>query len=75
MTSVSISNGVPAAAKVTSGDTKWTGTIVNDVSHSHGISIKTSSGTNQLNLAHGTKYELTAGGQSFIFTTPSDTNT
>lgn len=75
MTSVTISNGVPAAANVTSGDTKWTGTIVNDFSHSHGISITTSSGTNQLTLAHGTKYALTAGGQSFIFTTPSDNNT
>ena len=75
MTSVTISNGVPAAANVTSGDTKWTGAIVNDFSHSHGISIKTSSGANQLTLAHGTKYELTAGGQSFIFTTPSDNNT
>ena len=75
MTSVTISNGVPAAANVTSGDTKWTGTIVNDFSHSHGISIKASSGTNKLTLAHGTKYELTAGGQSFIFTTPSDNNT
>ena len=76
MTSVTISNGVPAAANVTSGDTKWTGTIVNDFSHSHGISIKeASSGANKLTLAHGTKYALTAGGQSFIFTTPSDTNT
>ena len=75
MTSVTISNGVPAAANVTSGDTKWTGTIVNDFSHSHGISIATSSGTNQLTLAHGTKYSLTAGGKSFIFTTPSDNNT
>ena len=75
MTSVTISNGVPAAANVTSGDTKWTGTIVNDFSHSHGISIKASSGTNKLTLDHGTKYELTAGGQSFIFTTPSDNNT
>ena len=75
MTSVTISNGVPAAANVTSGDTKWTGTIVNDFSHSHGISIKASSGTNKLTLDPGTKYELTAGGQSFIFTTPSDNNT
>ena len=75
MTSVTISNGVPAAANVTSGDTKWTGAIVNDFSHSHGISIKTSSGASKLTLAHGTKYELTAGGQSFIFTTPNDTNT
>lgn len=75
MTSVTISNGVPAAANVTSGDTKWTGTIVNDFNHSHDISIATSSGTNQLTLAHGTKYSLTAGGRSFIFTTPSDNNT
>ena len=29
MTSVTISNGVPAAANVTSGDTKWTGEIIN----------------------------------------------
>ena len=29
MTSVTISNGVPAAANVTSGDTKWTGAIIN----------------------------------------------
>ena len=71
MTSVTISNGVPAAANVTSGDTKWTGAIVNDFNHSHGISIKASSGTNKLTLDPGTKYELTAGGQSFIFTTPS----
>ena len=48
---------------------------MNDFSHSHGISIKASSGTNKLTLDHGTKYELTAGGQSFIFTTPSDNNT
>ena len=75
MTSVTISNGVPAAANVTSGDTKWTGTIVNDFNHSHGISIKDSTGTNQLTLAHGTKYALTAGGKSFVFTTPSDNNT
>ena len=74
MTSVTISNGVPAAANVTSGDTKWTGAIVNDFNHSHGISIKASSGTNKLTLDHGTKYELTAGGQSFIFTTPSVTH-
>lgn len=75
MTSVTISNGVPAAANVTSGDTKWTGTILNGSSHSHDVSIATSSGTNELTLAHGTKYALTAGGQSFIFTMPSDNNT
>ena len=77
MTSVTISNGVPATANVTSGDAKWTGTILNDSDHSHDVSIATSSGTNELTLAHGTKYALTAGGQSFIFTMPSsgDSNT
>ena len=40
-------------------------------SHKHPLSITTSSGTNQLTLSAGTKYSLTAGGNSFIFTTPS----
>ena len=75
MSSVTISNGVPAASNVTSGDTKWTGTIINDSSHSHDVSIAVSSGTNELTLAHETKYALTAGGQSFIFTMPSDSDT
>ena len=75
MTSVTISNGVPAAANVTSGDTKWTGAIVNDFNHSHDVSIAASSEASELTLAHGTKYALTAGGQSFIFKTPSDNNT
>lgn len=43
--------------------------------HTHDVSIAASSGTNELTLAHGTKYALTAGGQSFVFTMPSDTNT
>jgi hypothetical protein len=43
--------------------------------HTHPVSIATSTGTNQLTLAHGTKYALTAGGQSFIFTMPSSGDT
>ena len=43
--------------------------------HTHGISIAADSGTNQISLAAGTKYKLTAGGQSYIFTTPADSNT
>lgn len=43
-------------------------------SHTHDVSIAASSGTNELTLAHGTKYALTAGGQSFVFTMPSDNN-
>ena len=43
--------------------------------HTHTTTIATSSGTNELTLAHGTKYAITAGGDSFIFTMPSDNNT
>jgi len=43
--------------------------------HTHAISIATSTGTNQITLAHGGKYAITAGGQSYIFTMPADNNT
>lgn len=43
--------------------------------HAHTLSIAADSGTNALTLAAATKYKITAGGNSFIFTTPSDTNT
>ena len=43
--------------------------------HTHDVNITTSTGTNELTLAYGTKYALTAGGQSFIFTMPTDSNT
>lgn len=43
--------------------------------HTHATSIATSSGTNQLTLAFGTKYALTAGGTSYIFTMPANPNT
>ena len=43
--------------------------------HTHSISIATSTGTNQITLAANTKYSITAGGQSYIFTTPPDNNT
>ncbi len=46
-----------------------------DGSHTHATSIATDSGTNQLTLAFGTKYKLTAGGTSYIFTMPSNPNT
>lgn len=41
----------------------------------YATSIATSSGTNQLTLAFGTKYALTAGGTSYVFTMPSNPNT
>ena len=43
--------------------------------HTHATSIATSSGTNQITLAANTKYAITAGGTSYVFTTPPDTNT
>lgn len=43
--------------------------------HTHTTSIATSSGTNQLTLAFGTKYALTAGGTSYVFTMPANPNT
>lgn len=43
--------------------------------HTHTTSIATSSGTNQLTLAFGTKYSITAGGTSYIFTMPSNPDT
>ena len=46
-----------------------------DTGHTHTTTIATSSGTNELTLAHGTKYAITAGGDSFVFTMPSDNNT
>ena len=43
--------------------------------HTHSLSMATDSGTNQLTMAANTKYKLTAGGSSYIFTTPPDNNT
>lgn len=43
--------------------------------HKHTTSIATSDGTSSLTLAFGSKYSLTAGGNSYIFTMPSNPNT
>ena len=45
--------------------------------HTHTTSIATSTGTNQITLEFGTKYAITAGGTSYVFTMPAnpDTNT
>lgn len=43
--------------------------------HTHATSIATSTGTNQITLAHGGKYAITAGGTSYIFTMPANPNT
>lgn len=39
--------------------------------HSYTLSIAADSGTSALTLANNTKYKLTAGGNTFIFTTPN----
>ena len=41
--------------------------------HTHSLSIATSTGTNAITLAASTKYQLTAGGSTYIFTTPPNT--
>ena len=43
--------------------------------HTHTTTIATDNGTNQLTLAFDTKYKLTAGGTSYIFTMPANPNT
>ena len=43
--------------------------------HSHDTSITTSSGTNQITLAFGTKYSISTGGTSYVFTMPANPNT
>ena len=39
--------------------------------HTHATSIATSTGTNQITLAFGTKYSISTGGTSYVFTMPS----
>jgi len=43
--------------------------------HTHETKIATSTGTNKITLAAATKYAITAGGTSYVFTTPTDSDT
>jgi len=43
--------------------------------HTHTTSIAEDTGTSNVSLTHGSKYKLTAGGTSVVFTMPSDNNT
>lgn len=43
------------------------------IDHTHPLSIAADSGTSQLTLSASTKYKLTAGGSSFVFTTSPNT--
>ena len=50
-----------------------TATTASKGNHTHTTTIATDTGTNALTMSASTKYKLTAGGTTFIFTTPSDT--
>lgn len=43
--------------------------------HTHTLSMATDTGTSNISLAANTKYKITAGGSTYIFTTPADNNT
>ena len=43
--------------------------------HTHSISIATSNSTNQITLAFGGKYTISAAGSSYVFTMPKNPNT
>lgn len=50
--------------------TGTTSTSVAAGNHTHTTTIATSSAANEITLEHGTKYAITAGGDTFVFTTP-----
>ena len=43
--------------------------------HTHTLKLESSTKNSSMNLVHGGKYELTAGGNSIIFTLPANNNT
>ena len=58
----------------TAGKMKDSGKVIADFAtagHTHETTIATSTGTSQLTLAYDSKYSITAGGTSYIFTMPS----
>lgn len=55
-------------SSLTIGTTSTTAAAGN---HTHTLTIAADSGTNALSFAYGTKYKITAGGSTYIFTTPS----
>ena len=61
-----------SSAYATSGHTH-TGFATSN--HTHTTSIAASTGTNQITLAFGGKYAITAGGTSYVFTMPANPDT
>jgi len=70
------SGGTASQVLVSQGNAapQWVNQSEISSGNTYTTTIATDSGTNQLTLAHGTKYKLTAGGTSFIFTMPTDTD-
>ena len=67
---------LPTASTTVAGITKVGATGgASAYGHTHATSIATSTDTNQITLAFGTKYSISAGGTSYVFTMPSNPNT
>lgn len=62
----------PGTSSLTIGTTSTTAAAGN---HTHTTSLATSTGTSTVSLSANSKYQITAGGTSVIFTTPSDSDT
>lgn len=67
-----IASGTVPLARIPTGTNSATVSLGN---HTHTTSLATDTGTSSITLSHGGKYKLTAGGNSVIFTLPSDNNT
>ena len=62
----------PGTSNLAIGTTATTAAAGN---HTHTTSLTTSTGTSTVSLSANSKYQITAGGTSVIFTTPSDSDT
>lgn len=66
VTAIGVNNGVMTVTK---------GLTFELAGHTHPLSIAADTGNSQLSMSANTKYKLTAGGSTFIFTTPPDSDT
>lgn len=74
---INVNNGTSgsddrAIFTINTGATSGTVAVGN---HTHATTIATSTATNQINLGFGSKYALSAGGTSYVFTMPSTSST
>ena len=68
-------NAITSVTKTGNGATFTLGKTFSESTHTHTLNMATSSGTSAISLKANTKYTITAGGNSYIFTTPTDNNT